>query len=344
MAQAETRPTFLRRIAPAFALIVLAPLLAEVLPGATRFSSLQVFPVEMTIWGGGAMMIRELVRRRRLGWANMLALALALAVAEECIIQQTSYAPLIFYIKGAVWGRSLGVNYVYFLWAAVYEAVLVVLLPVTLTELLFPSRREAGWLSRAGWAILLALFVLGSLAAWFLWTQLVRVQVLHLGAYTPSVAHLAAGLAAIAVLFWLGLGSPRARLAGLAAPKAPPAPWLVALAGAIWAVAWFVLEVLAFGIMPELSPAVAVFGGLAVCAVMLWVVPGWTKHPGWSDRHRAWLIAGTMLATMGVFFQAFVGAAPADLLFKQISNAVAALLFVLLVMLVERRAAPEARA
>src|SRR5437764_15123024 len=99
------RPSILRRIAPALTLMVLARLLAEVLPGATRFSSIQVFPVEMTIWGGGAVTIRELVRGRGLGWANMLALALALAVAEECIIQQTSYAPLIVYIKGVVWAR-----------------------------------------------------------------------------------------------------------------------------------------------------------------------------------------------------------------------------------------------
>ncbi|MBV9883972.1 MAG: hypothetical protein JO276_13270 [Sphingomonadaceae bacterium] len=344
MEPTPARPSSFQRIAPALSLILLAPLLAEVLPGATRFSSIQVFPVEMTIWGGGAVMIRELVRRRRLGWANMLALALALAVAEECIIQQTSYAPLIFYIKGTVWGRSFGINYVYFLWAAVYEAVLVVLLPVMLTELLFPARRQASWLSKPGWTILLVLFALGSLAAWFLWTQIVRVQVFHLGVYNPSAVHLAAGFAAIAVLFWLALGVPRATLANLAAPKRPPAPWLVGLAGAVWALLWFVVEVLAFGIAPDLPPAWAVGGGLLVCAVMLAILPGWTRHPAWSDRHRAWLIAGTMIATMAIFFQAFVGAAPADLLFKQVSNAIAALLFVLLVVRVERRSVREARA
>jgi hypothetical protein len=294
----------------------------------------------MTIWGGGAVMIRELVRKRALGWANMLCLALALAVAEECIIQQTSYAPLIVYIKGTVWARELGVNYVYFLWAVVYEAVLVVLLPVMLTEMLFPARRDRAWLSKAGWTVLLILFALGSLAAWFLWTQLVRVQVLHLGAYNPSALHLLAGLAMIAVLFWAALGPPRGRLAGLGAPKAPPAPWLAGLAGAIWAVAWFAIEVLAFGIAPDLSPAIAVAGGLAVCAVMLALAPGWTRHGTWGDRHRAWLLAGTMIATMAIFFQAFVGAAPADLLFKEVTNAIAALLFVLLVVKVYRTRTP----
>ena len=50
------------RFGPAFTLVVLAPLIAEFLPGATRTSSLFVFPLEMAIWGGGALLIRAAVR------------------------------------------------------------------------------------------------------------------------------------------------------------------------------------------------------------------------------------------------------------------------------------------
>jgi len=46
-----------------------------------------------------------------------LLLALALAVAEECLIQQTSLAPMVLKLKGEVYARAYGVNYVYFLWA-----------------------------------------------------------------------------------------------------------------------------------------------------------------------------------------------------------------------------------
>ena len=42
-----------------------------------------------------ALMIRDLVRRRRQGWRAMLLLGIALAIAEECLIQQTSLAPLV---------------------------------------------------------------------------------------------------------------------------------------------------------------------------------------------------------------------------------------------------------
>ena len=45
-------------------------------------------------------MIRYAVRRWGLGWLNMLCLALALAVAEECLIQQTSLSPMVLQLKG----------------------------------------------------------------------------------------------------------------------------------------------------------------------------------------------------------------------------------------------------
>ena len=79
------------------------------------------------------------------------ALALALAIAEECLIQQTSLAPMVLQLKGEMYARAFGVNYVYFLWALVYEAVFVVFLPVHLVELIFPesARRPLGQPGRA---------------------------------------------------------------------------------------------------------------------------------------------------------------------------------------------------
>ena len=48
---------FSRRIGPALTLMFISPLIAEVLPGATRISSLFVYPPEVCIWGGGALLI-----------------------------------------------------------------------------------------------------------------------------------------------------------------------------------------------------------------------------------------------------------------------------------------------
>jgi hypothetical protein len=325
----------LSRVAPALTLAVLAPLIAEVLPGATRFSAIFVFPVEVLVWGGGAVMIRELVRRGDRGWGSMVALAMALAIAEEWLIQQTSLASLVVQIQGVEYGRALGINYVYFLWAAVYEAVLVVFVPVMLAEMLFPARRHARWLSTTGWAVQLVLFAIGSFFAWFTWTQIARVKVFHLPAYTPPLTYVLIAVGAIAALIVAALrmrpGAPK--------PLAPPAPVLLALGGAVWAVLWFGLEVIAFGAMPSLPPAAAIGPALALCAAMAVTLPRWSAHPGWSDRHRAWLIAGTMIATMAVFFEAGFTPGTPDFWFKLATDAVAALLFVILVVKVSRRPA-----
>ena len=143
------------RAGPAWTLVLLAPLIAEVLPGATRISSLFVLPIEMAIWGGGALLIRAAVRHWKLGWLNMLLMACALSIAEEFLVQQTSIAPMVFQIvKGEPYARAFGINYLYLLWALFYEAVLVVMVPVMLSELIFRSRREDPWLGRrsaSGW-------------------------------------------------------------------------------------------------------------------------------------------------------------------------------------------------
>src|SRR5690349_14258884 len=97
------------RAGPAWTLVFLAPLVAEVLPGATRLSSIFVFPIEMAIWGGGALLIRAAVRRWQLGWLNMLLLAFALSIAEEFLIQQTSIAPMVVQIfPGDPYAREIG--------------------------------------------------------------------------------------------------------------------------------------------------------------------------------------------------------------------------------------------
>src|SRR5438045_3337401 len=113
---ADSRRGLSNRIAPALTLAFLAPMFAEVLPGATRFSSIFVFPIEMAVWGGGAVMARALVRSRGLGWWSLVLLGLALALAEEFLIQQTSVAPMVIRLKGETWARAFDVNYVYLVW------------------------------------------------------------------------------------------------------------------------------------------------------------------------------------------------------------------------------------
>ena len=237
--------------APAITLMIMAPLLTEVLPGATRFSSIFVLPIEMLVWGGGALMIRYAVRRWNLGWPGMLFLAIALAMAEEFIIQQTSVAPMVIQLKGITYARVFNVNYVYLLWALIYESVFVVFLPVYLVELIFPERKERLWINKPGFFVIIPLFLIGSLLAWFSWTRIARPKVFKLPVYNPPIL---ITILALVIIIGLVYGALRRKNNMSVAKNSKPWPALaIAITGFIWAVILYALVLLGFGINPSFS-------------------------------------------------------------------------------------------
>lgn len=195
-----------RRSAPVIVLLVLSPVIGEVLFGATRITTLFVLLPQIGTWGCAALIIRDVVRRRRRRWLAVLLLGIAVAIAEECLIQQTSLAPLVGAELEHPYGRALGVNWVYFLWAVGYESLWIVALPIQLTDLIFPARRDDLWLGTRGLMISAVVFVLASFVAWYSWTQLFLPQYFPELVYkVPRTAILIAS-AAIVVLTAAALG------------------------------------------------------------------------------------------------------------------------------------------
>jgi hypothetical protein len=260
----------------------------------------------------------------------MLLLAIALAIAEECLIQQSSLAPLVLQLKGQVYARAVGVNYVYFLWALIYEAVFVAFLPIYLVELIFWNRREDLWVSRAGLAAVVSFFVFGSYLAWYTWTQIARPNVFHVPAYNPPVEAILIAVVAIGVLTYAALGPFRILLARPSAPLSPPSPRLLGTASTIWAVLLYGLVLLAFGIAPAFPPSAAVSIGMLLAASVLMFLPRWTADSRWKRSHQFAVIFGTMLGSMMAGFVGFVGAARVDLYFKIAVNALAIALMIAL--------------
>jgi len=90
--------------------------LADVLMGATGLTRLWLLLPEMGVYGVGALMIREVTRRQRRGWPTILLLGMALAIAIECIILQTSFTPQFFSPAfTANFGWAFGVQWIYLL-------------------------------------------------------------------------------------------------------------------------------------------------------------------------------------------------------------------------------------
>jgi hypothetical protein len=308
----------------------LAPLVAELLPGATRISAIFVLPIEILIWGSGAVLIREAVRRWKLGWLNLLLLAAALSVAEECLIQQTSLAPLVIKLKGYEYARSFDFNYVYFVWALIYEVVFAVVVPIGLAELIFRRTRPEPWLNRAGAVVIGLLFLPASFLAWFSWTQIARPKVFHLEAFQPPAWQLALAASVIVVLVSLALGPSRCYLARSPRSLAPPHGVLLLVFCGVAVVVLFGLELLAFGIRPKFSPSAAVAMGLTLAALLVYFLPRWRSHPNWRVWHEVGALYGAVITNMAVFFIAFLGSTQLDFYGKAILDVIAVAMLALL--------------
>lgn len=308
---------------PAILLMLFAPLLTEVLPGATRFGSIFVFPIEVTVWGGGALLIRDAVRRWNLGWFNMLLLALCLSIAEEFLIQQTSVAPMVLRLKGVTYARYFGVNYVYLLWALIYETVFVVFAPVYLVELIFPQKRDQVWMNKAGFCVVIFFFLAGAFLAWFSWTQIARPKVFHVPPYNPSLLKVVLAATTIAVLLYLALGPLKNKLWRPAQILTPPHSVILGIVGALWATILFGMVLLAFGQFPDFPPGVAVAAGIILATSAVYVVPRWTNSEAWNSLHAYALIFGTTVGAWAIGFVGFLGSEPNDLYFKIITNVIA---------------------
>jgi hypothetical protein len=77
------RPTMLRRIAPAVGLFFLAPLVAEYLLGNVSIKEITGLLFLAPMYGGGALLIREVARRTGRGWPTIILLAAAIRTVSK---------------------------------------------------------------------------------------------------------------------------------------------------------------------------------------------------------------------------------------------------------------------
>jgi hypothetical protein len=322
---------------PALALIFLAPFLAEVLSGATRVSVIFALVPEMMVWGCGALLIRELVRRWGGGWPSLLSLGLGLSIAEEFLIQQTSLAPLPFPGALAHYGRAWGVNWIYFLYMLGFESVWVVLVPVGVTELWFSARRNDLWLRTRGMIITPVVFLLGCRIAWYAWIRRVRPRVFHLPAYHPAAVTIAAGFAGILALALLAYAL-RGRGKAVLASRSAPSAWLVGLTVVLLGFPWYALMGFVFAAKePHVASGVPLAAGVAWAIIAILVLGRWAAPARWAGLHR-W--AAAFAATLVCMIAGFLGSSAwsrNDLIGKIVLNVIAVAGFLMLLGRVQRR-------
>jgi hypothetical protein len=286
---------YLRRH-PILVLFLMTPGIPEYLSGSSSFVSLIVNPawfflalgINAAMYTVGALVIREVVLLWNKGWPTVFALGAAYSIMEEGIADQTlfnpSYSPLG---PPGLYGRFLGINW---LWAPdvfVIHILLSISLPLLLLGYALPETRGRRLLSDRGiWSgvVLLA----GDTA--FLTALVVTSQ--H---YWYGLLLLLVSVAGIVGLCALGYFLPKYVLP---VPKGPPTGSRLQ---------FFLVGCVAYPLMALLAdvgsgrgfPPVLVF--LAICGEVLLLAAWFLRHIG-SEENERHLLAFTVGTLMILFF------------------------------------------
>jgi hypothetical protein len=326
----------MQRLLPVIALFVLAPIVAEVLLGATPISHIGGLVPLSLLYGGGAVLIRELARRRSGGWARIALLGVAYAIVEEGLAIQSFFNPDLFQ-AGLLGGRAFGVNWVWTEWTVGYHVLWSIIIPILLAELLFPARRAEPWLGKAGVVAAAVAYALGALAIAVIFRRAVAPDFQAPAGLMVGAALLAAGLAALA-LGWPAkhtAASPTTTTldAAVAEPtmqiRRGPSPWLVALVALLMAVAWFGLFALPDALHDGALALAAMLGELALAGAAAALLAWWSL-PGkpWSALHRLAIVCGALPVSTAFSFLVTAGS-PVDQLGQGVAGIIAGVLLAL---------------
>ncbi|MFJ8825316.1 DUF998 domain-containing protein [Streptomyces sp. NPDC102467] len=264
---------------PAVGLFFLSPIVGELLLGATSIDMLWLLPVQALLYGGGCLLIREVVRRAGRGWCSILLLGAAYALVEEGLLDQ-----MLFNADYSGNYDMVSVTHVPFLGIGGYgllsvlavHAVWSVTVPIALMESLVPDRSRQPWLGGTGLSVTAVLFALGVvITGWGSYDES------HFMAPWPRLA----GTAAVVVLLAVAAFRIRQPVPGRSG-RSVPRPLLVAAAAFLLTSAFMmVLQANWWGVA----------AALAVAAAALALGISWSRRPGWGLPQEFALAAGATL-------------------------------------------------
>jgi hypothetical protein len=117
------------------------------------------------LYGGGAILIREIVRRTGRGWPTFLLLGLAYAFLEEALLTQSLFNPNYLHLRLIDYGflPALGTALPWAIFVLAIHVCWSLAVPVGLVESAFPDRRTEPWLKLPGLAVVCLFFGAGAL-------------------------------------------------------------------------------------------------------------------------------------------------------------------------------------
>jgi hypothetical protein len=289
------RPSVWRRVWPALALFFLSPWVAEYLLGNISVTMLGAMLALAPLYGGGAILVREVARRAGRGWPTILLLALAYGIVEEAFVTQTLFNPNCYGLRllDEAYIPALGIGGWWTLFVLAIHTVWSIAVPIALVEALVPDRAEKPWLGNFGLIVTTLLFALGC-AISFAFTRNSQ----HFMA--PPAQWIGASVVLLAVVVIAFLLPPSRRRNECPAPN----PWLVGAFALLASSGFMALRVMLHGWW-------IVMAYVVLFAVVTAIILAWSRRRTWSPVHRFSLAAGALLtyAWYGFVQHPTVGAA-----------------------------------
>ncbi len=314
----------MRRVAPAIGLFFVAPLVAEYLLGDLPIKMLGALVILAPMYGGGAVLIREVVRRTDRGWPSIFVLAFAYAVFEEAFTTQTLFNPnylhLNLHLLAPAYIPALGIGGWWTVFVLTLHTVWSISVSIALVESLVPDRATTPWLRRTGFAVTSILFVLASIAS----TRF-EIKQDHFVASKGQFVVSAIVCVVVIIAAFQVRPRPAARISGWV-----PSPWL---AGAVALIAGSV-----FLIVPGVWAWRAVGIYLLMDLALVVAISTLSRRQGWNAQHRLALAGGAALAYAWHAFMAHPAVGFGGVGFR-IGNAIFAAALIVLLVVAARRTA-----
>lgn len=270
-----------RTVGAAIALFFVAPLLAEFLLGNLPITFLPALIMLGPLYGGGALLIRELVRRTGRGWPSIVVLALAFGIVEEAFTTQSLFNPnylkLNLHLLDPAYIAALGIGGWWTVFVLNLHTAWSISTSIALMEAAVPSRADTPWLGRIGLTVTTILFAAGVVGT--------TLMTIRQDPFIASRAQFASATAFILVLIVIAFLLPKRAQSGQAGSIPHPiiAGILALIAGS------------AVLVIPQARGWGAASLIFAIDVAMLFVVLYWGRRAQWTLMHKLALAAGAAM-------------------------------------------------
>ncbi|RZU19715.1 hypothetical protein EV645_1933 [Kribbella rubisoli] len=269
-----------KRSLPALGLFFLSPLVAEFLLGNIPVSAFYAILTLAPLYGGGAVLIRELVRRRGWGYPSVIVLALAYGVIEEGITTQSlfnpNYADLRLLDPGHISALGMGAPWTVFVLGL--HTVWSITVPIVLMESVSRRPREP-WLGKVGLWVYGMLFLAGIVAT----TAFGYSKDSFRASTGQDVGVGIAIVVLIALAVWIGRRAPRRTTGSV------PSAWIVGVVALALSSGWMVVN---DQVKNGWLEAVLL---LAIEVLTVFVIVTWSRRTGWTRMHTLAAAGGALL-------------------------------------------------